>query len=695
MDLTLTPVDHDPYTDTSGGIPHITVTPAEENAPAAPVVPAQPQPTPLDLAGWLGQYLAPNITSLARGEPPPPIAPLPEQGKVPSTEDPRIAQAAFEASQFLPGPEQWAGWGAAGMKAAVPAIGRMVRLVEHAGADPWMGAAPLRMMEAHPEDYGRAMTASKAAHKFGESLDDMPTDFGDLRTFLSPDSQAGFAMTPDGNIKYVFKHPNSPVKGAANSMLATAVQNGGNRLDAFDGVLPDIYGRSGFRAVARLKWNDLHAPAGWNYARDGRPDVVFMVHDPYHGVGYSKLDGAYVDTADEGFNLAKVEADKVQKRLADTKNRFNDLTRQTTGLKNIGSFLTPAEQDMVTSRNADALVRAFTDLPFKPEEMAAVAYSARAKRGWYRQSAQALVNIFGVKDAPRFTALLAALSPQSSVEDNALNALKVWTAWKQAREPQTVADIGRILEENVQQGAAEKGTSVLPAWKPNALRALMSKDPAALNISGPKVNSFMLNLRNAVHEVTNDAWIANYANIDQELFGGGRPKSLTDPYGTFGVKSPGYMAMSSRVRQAADVLSNKTGEVWTPAEIQETVWSWAKTLFEKAYRGGLKDTTVEKLLKAGNITHDEIANTPDFATLFANNIYRKILEQGGYGEQIKAVEAAAAARSGRAGGAPRYVGTPLSAEGSGFTEPSFQRHLRAAGRRLDERRREQLSVQLE
>ena len=52
-------------------------------------------------------------------------------------------------------------------------------------------------------------------------------------------------------------------------------------------------------------------------------------------------------------------------------------------------------------------------------------------------------------------------------------------------------------------------------------------------LSGPKVNSFMLNLIGVVDEVTNDAWMANYANVDQNLFKGAGSKAT---------KSSGYIA---------------------------------------------------------------------------------------------------------------------------------------------------------
>ena len=109
------------------------------------------------------------------------------------------------------------------------------------------------------------------------------------------------------------------------------------------------------------------------------------------------------------------------------------------------------------------------------------------------------------EDAPRFTALLAALSPQTSVESNLQNALQVWTGWVAAGRPQDVATIKKIMGENVQ---GDKGdASVLNAWLNNTLIALLTPDDA-ITLSGPKVNSFSLNLQGYMNEVTNDAWMA-------------------------------------------------------------------------------------------------------------------------------------------------------------------------------------------
>jgi hypothetical protein len=187
------------------------------------------------------------------------------------------------------------------------------------------------------------------------------------------------------------------------------------------------------------------------------------------------------------------------------------------GFKGIAPFLTLSEREGMITRTAKLLVEKFTNLP-SAKEMAAVAYSGRAKKGWYNSSAKALVSVFGQEDAPRFAALLAALSPQTSVESNLMNAANVWRGWIEADRPKDERSIMRILGENVE---GDKGPgSVLPAWVNNSVRALTAADGEPVTISGPKVTSFMQNLLGEVNEVTNDTWMANWAGIKQEAFKG-------------------------------------------------------------------------------------------------------------------------------------------------------------------------------
>ena len=348
------------------------------------------------------------------------------------------------------------------------------------------------------------------------------------------------------------------------------------------------------------------------------------------------------------------------------------LATEVPGLKAVMKYMTPDERVKLRRDTAQKIVDLFENLP-AAEEMAAVAFAGRAKRGWYRESSKAIVEIFGANDAPRFAALLAAMSPQASVEMNLHNALRTWGNWVAAGRPTEPAEIIRIMGRSVAGSMGE--ASVLDAWKNNSIRSLAADDPMDIKLSGPKVNSFMQNLRDNVNAVTIDAWMANYSNVSQDLFKGtgNDPDALGQVVG----KGPGYVAMSAAVRRAAEVATRKTGQKWTPEEIQETVWSWAKSLYEKSDERGI---TTNELLKAGGLTHEQINETPDFGRLFVSNVYRKLLEDAGYGKEIEA-QLARGGEPDAAGNGNR--GDARSAEGSGFTQPSFERHLKRAAERLE------------
>ncbi len=123
-----------------------------------------------------------------------------------------------------------------------------------------------------------------------------------MRTFLSSNGKTGFALKGNDIVSVFNADP--AVKGAASEIIAKAVSAGGRRLDAFETVLPKLYGGAGFRAVARMPWNDQYAPPDWKAQQfaaynGGKPDVVFMVYDPSYGQ-YKPGDGKRVASYAEG-----------------------------------------------------------------------------------------------------------------------------------------------------------------------------------------------------------------------------------------------------------------------------------------------------------------------------------------------------------------------------------------------------------
>lgn len=132
------------------------------------------------------------------------------------------------------------------------------------------------------EAFHAAISAAKEGNDHGAFVHAYEADeYKDMRTFISPGGEAGFAVKSDGDIVSVFRNPHvkDEKKGVAIHMLLIALQNGGKKLDCFDGYLPKLYAKVGMVPVAKLGFNREYAPEGWNYERDGEPDVVFMKHN--------------------------------------------------------------------------------------------------------------------------------------------------------------------------------------------------------------------------------------------------------------------------------------------------------------------------------------------------------------------------------------------------------------------------------
>lgn len=157
------------------------------------------------------------------------------------------------------------------------------------------------------EAFAKDITESKAGSPYGAAVAVYPTDeYNQMRLFSTPDTKAGFALHGDDIIS-VYRKPDGP-KNVVGPILDLATQNGGRRLDCFDTVLPSLYAQHGFKAVARLPFNDEYKPEGWDYAtygkyNKGRPDVVFMAYDPSYGKPYQPGDGKVVSDYDEGTAL--------------------------------------------------------------------------------------------------------------------------------------------------------------------------------------------------------------------------------------------------------------------------------------------------------------------------------------------------------------------------------------------------------
>jgi len=117
---------------------------------------------------------------------------------------------------------------------------------------------PVHHNEFH-QHLGNAITNNSKVKEFVHHY--QPHEYSKMKTFLHPDKKSGFAVKPDGDIVSVF----STEKGRGDQIVQHAVKAGGNKLDAFDGYLPKLYAKHGFK--------ETHREKNWT---PGGPDVVYM-----------------------------------------------------------------------------------------------------------------------------------------------------------------------------------------------------------------------------------------------------------------------------------------------------------------------------------------------------------------------------------------------------------------------------------
>lgn len=108
----------------------------------------------------------------------------------------------------------------------------------------------------------------------------------ELREMTCLRSENGFvAVESNGNINSILRDDSKPKsRSFLRDLLINAIEHGGYKLDCFaimkdgEGGLAEKYCRYGFIPVVKDKFNRDFAPDGWNYERDGEPDVVFMFY---------------------------------------------------------------------------------------------------------------------------------------------------------------------------------------------------------------------------------------------------------------------------------------------------------------------------------------------------------------------------------------------------------------------------------
>lgn len=120
-------------------------------------------------------------------------------------------------------------------------------------------------------------TNEHGAYVSPQSVEDLKSNA--KRTFLTPDNNAGVVVFNNGDIGALFKNPKLQQRSVSLDLVLTAIENGGNKLDNYDGYLTRNYTQFGFIPVARVAFNEQYAPENWNYEKFGKPDVIFFMHN--------------------------------------------------------------------------------------------------------------------------------------------------------------------------------------------------------------------------------------------------------------------------------------------------------------------------------------------------------------------------------------------------------------------------------
>jgi hypothetical protein len=131
------------------------------------------------------------------------------------------------------------------------------------------------------DDIDKGTFGTKDSKWYGASVHVYKVEeYEKMTMLLTSDKKGGVATKPEGDIVSVFKHPKSTAKNLIGVVIPQAINHGGTHLDCFAGALPQMYAKYGFIPVAKVQFDDNFKPEDWNIARDGRPDIVFMVYEP-------------------------------------------------------------------------------------------------------------------------------------------------------------------------------------------------------------------------------------------------------------------------------------------------------------------------------------------------------------------------------------------------------------------------------
>lgn len=230
---------------------------------------------------------------------------------------------------------------------------------------------------------GVRVSASDYVNKLSSDKDANPELLWSVSEVPLADAKSGTVLTTDGgaavvdktgDIRGLYKYPESNQRGVASRLLEMAVQNGGIKLDNFDiqlggAPLTRIYEKAGFRLVSRLPFNDQYAPPGWNEEKHGKPDVVAMIYDPANKLDIEVKDftkDQYQEAMDYRDSYVDSQKEAYQKSTAglrETKRRKIDWYKSPAGkgdpsISSRNPIVQQAAQDLKAGRITNAEYRA-------------------------------------------------------------------------------------------------------------------------------------------------------------------------------------------------------------------------------------------------------------------------------------------------------------------------------------------------
>lgn len=239
-----------------------------------------------------------------------------------------------------------------------------------------------------------SITAAKRDHPWGFAVDikdQSVYDSPSTKLFVAEDGTAGVAVTQDGDLVSVFKHPKSSAD--IRPILAEASQHA-TTLDCFDAnaKLPNLYGDMGFRPVARVPFNPEFAPEGWIPEKHGTPDVVLMVRDPKGITGAPEVKGSNYATVKDRVPVVDYDKAVEIQTKAKEKVRSAEQTRQSLRPKDEHTMDIEREQRAILKRVAipqadkEKIRQASSQYGIKAGELEESARNVRARyprsEGW-------------------------------------------------------------------------------------------------------------------------------------------------------------------------------------------------------------------------------------------------------------------------------------------------------------------------